>query len=269
MPRPAMLVAIVTCSKRPAWAMMLASASWLMAFSTLCLTPAFLSSFETRSDFSTDVVPTSTGWPALVALGDLLDHGVELLALALVDHVGVVGAAHDLVRRHHHDVELVGLLELDRLGVGRAGHAAELRVHAEVVLDGDGGERLVLALDLHALLRLDRLVQPVRPAPARHEAAGELVDDDDLAVLHHVVDVALEERVRLQRLRDVVQGVDLARVVEVRDAEQPLALRDALLREHGVAVLLVDRVVDLAREARDDAVHRVVELARLLGRARR
>ena len=50
---------------------------------------------------------------------------------------------------------------------------------------------------LHALLRLDRLVQPVRPAPARHEPAGELVDDDDLAVLHDVVDVALEERVRL------------------------------------------------------------------------
>ena len=42
---------------------MLASASWLMAFSTLCLMPSFLRSFETRSDFSTDVVPTSTGWP--------------------------------------------------------------------------------------------------------------------------------------------------------------------------------------------------------------
>jgi hypothetical protein len=50
------------------------------------------------------------------------------------------------------------------------------------------------ALDLHPFLGLDRLVQAVAPAPARHQAAGELVDDDDFAVLHHVVLVAVVER---------------------------------------------------------------------------
>ena len=34
--------------------------------------------------------------------------------------------------------------------------------------------------------------RPVGPAPARHQAAGELVDDDDLVVLHHVVLVAVD-----------------------------------------------------------------------------
>ena len=53
----------------------------------------------------------------------------------------------------------------------------ELRVHAEVVLERDGRERLVLVLDLHAFLGLDRLVQTVGPAAAGHQAAGELVDD--------------------------------------------------------------------------------------------
>ena len=52
---------------------------------------------------------------------------------------------------------------------------------------------------VHAFLRLDRLVQAVGPAPARHQAAGELVDDDDLAVLHDVVLVAVVQRVRAQR----------------------------------------------------------------------
>ena len=80
----------------------------------------------------------------------------------------------------------------------------ELLVLAEVVLEGDGRERLVLALDLDLLLGFDRLVQAVAPAPPRHQAAGELVDDDDLAVLHHVVDVAVEQRVGAQRLVDVV-----------------------------------------------------------------
>ena len=66
-------------------------------------------------------------------------------------------------------------------------------------------QRLVLALDLDLFLRFHRLVQPVAPAPAGHEAAGELIDDDHLAVLDHVVDVALEEAVRAQGLVDMVQ----------------------------------------------------------------
>ncbi len=91
----------------------------------------------------------------------------------------------------------------------------ELLVLAEVVLEGDRRERLVLALDLHLLLGLDRLVQAVAPAAAGHQAAGELVDDDDLAVLDHVVDVELEERVRAQRLVDVVLRCGVLQVVEV------------------------------------------------------
>ena len=56
-------------------------------------------------------------------------------------------------------------------------------VQPEVVLQGDRGERLVLLLDLHAFLGLDRLVHAlVVPAPVQH-AAGELVDDEDLAVV--------------------------------------------------------------------------------------
>ena len=123
----------------------------------------------------------------------------------------------------------------------------ELLVHAEEVLEGDGRERLVLALDLHAFLGLDRLVQAVAPAAARHQAAGELVDDDDLAVLDHVVDVALVERVRAQALLHVVQQSHVRRVVEVAGLQ---AVRQQLL---GVAmplsvsvhrlVLLVDDVV--------------------------
>ena len=46
----------------------------------------------------------------------------------------------------------------------------KLLVHAEIVLEGDRGERLILALDLHAFFGFYRLVQTVRPAPARHRA---------------------------------------------------------------------------------------------------
>ena len=94
------------------------------------------------------------------------------------------------------DLELVDLVELLRLGHRRAGHAGELVVQAEVVLERDRGQRHALALDAQALLGLDRLVQALAPAAAGHLPAGELVDDDDLAVLDDVVAVALVQRVR-------------------------------------------------------------------------
>ena len=45
------------------------------------------------------------------------------------------------------------------------------------------------------LFCLERLVQAFRIAAARHHAAGEFVDDDDLAVANDVVLVALEQLV--------------------------------------------------------------------------
>ena len=52
-------------------------------------------------------------------------------------------------------------------------------------------------LHVHVLLGLDGLMQTLGVAAAEHETAGELVDDDDLAVLDDVVDVALHDAVGL------------------------------------------------------------------------
>ena len=142
-------------------------------------------------------------------------------------------------------------MELVGLGRRRAGHAGELLVHAEIVLEGDRGERLVLRLDRLVLLGLERLVQAFRIAPARHHAAGELVDDDDLAVAHDVVLVALEQLVRAQRLVDVVHDRDVLDVVErigleqAGVAQQLLDLLHADFGEGDRALLLVELVVGL------------------------
>ena len=127
-------------------------------------------------------------------------------------------------------MQAVDLDELLLLGLRGTGHAGELLVEAEVVLERDRREGDVLLLDPHALLRLDRLVQALAPAAAFHDPAGELVDDLHLAVLDDVVDVALVERLRLQRLVQVVDELDVARVVEVVDPERALDLLDRRLR---------------------------------------
>ena len=129
----------------------------------------------------------------LAALLEFLDFfgGVaELLVFGAVDDVLILLADHRPVGGNHGDVELVDLLELGGFGFGGTGHAGQLLVHAEVVLEGDGGEGLILALDLDAFLGFHGLVQTIAPAAAGHQAAGEFVDDDDFAVFHHVILVA-------------------------------------------------------------------------------
>ena len=218
----------------------------------------------------------------LPQLEDLVRDGVVLLALRRVHDVLVVRPDHGHVGRDDDDVELVDLVELRGLGVGRAGHARELLVEAEVVLERDRRERLVLPLDLDVLLGLDRLVEPVGPAAAGENAAGELVDDQDLAVLDHVLDVPPVERMGAQRLLDAVEEVDVVEVVHVVDAEILLRLGDALFGQDRGARLLVHEVVagrelvavlvlllGALDEVRDDAVAAVVDVGVLFRGARR
>ena len=218
---------------------------------------------------------------------DFLEHRLPLALFGFEDLVVVVGADHRLVGRDLDHRDFVDLHELGRLGQRRAGHPGELVVEAEVVLQGDRRQGLVLLADRDALLRLDRLVQALRPAPALEDAAGELVDDHHLAVDDGVVLVLLVEGLGLERLHEVVdEGAVLAHV-EVVDAEEFLRPFDAPLgRRHGL-VLLVELVVvvdlggvlglaqrfrasvfgRLALHLLGEAGERVVGLRRLLGRA--
>ena len=122
----------------------------------------------------------------------------------------------------------------------RTGHARQLLEHAEIILEGNGRERLVLALDLDAFLGFDRLVQAVGPAPSRHHASRKLVDDDDFAVFDDVFHVLAIERVRLDRGLDVMLERPVLRVSDVANTEQAFDFLPAFIRHRDVAVLLVD-----------------------------
>ena len=58
-----MFVAIVTAPRCPAMDTISASFWWYLAFSTLCGTPRILRKRDSSSLTSTEIVPTSTGWP--------------------------------------------------------------------------------------------------------------------------------------------------------------------------------------------------------------
>ena len=48
-------------------------------------------------------------------------------------------------------------------------------------------------------------MQSVGPATAFHQTPGEVIDDNYLAILHHVLMIEPIKRVRFQRLLDAMQ----------------------------------------------------------------
>ena len=209
--------------------------------------------------------------PARVAFRDHVEDRRVLFDQRTVDLVVLVGPDAELVGRDFGDFQAVDLGELGRLGHRGAGHPGELRVKAEIVLEGDRGERLVLRLDLDAFLGFQGLVQPLGEAPPFHHPAGELVDDDDSAVLDDVVGVALEQGMRAQRLVDVVDQRDVGDVVEpgaleeVSLGQQGFHSLRARLGQRDGALLLVLLVVFRA-EFGDQLVDPAIHVGRIVGR---
>ena len=219
---------------------------------------------------------------AFLDVGD--DRGV-LLVGGQVHQVVEVLAGQRLVRWDDHHVEVVDLGELECLGVGGTGHAGQLGVEAEVVLEGGRGQGLALGLDVQVFLGLDRLVQAFGQAAARHGAAGVLVDQEDLAFLDDVLDVAVEQLVRAQAGVDVGQQAQVVRRVQALALGQQAGLGQHVLDElvaglvqFDLTALLVDGVVallghlafdflDVLGQARDQAVDLDVQLGAVLGLA--
>ncbi len=82
---------------------------------------------------------------------------------------------------------------------------------AEEALEAEAGEVFLVGGDGDVFLDLDRLVQPVPPGSVGHHAAGELVDDLDLAVgVDQILLVADEAVAGGERLRDQFLAAALA-----------------------------------------------------------
>ena len=178
-----------------------------------------------------------------VALRHLVNDRLVLAVDGLVHAVRQVLPGAGLVGGHADDLQAVNFAELVRLGGGGAGHAAELFVHAEVVLEGDGGQRFALGGDGHALLGLDGLMQAVVVAASVHQAAGEFIHNDDLAVFHDVVGVPVHHAAGLDGAVNVMAQRHVVGVGQIVHLEPFLGLADAALGEGAGLVLFVHHIV--------------------------
>ena len=179
----------------------------------------------------------------LVALGNIAHDGGKLLLLGTEDQIVLVFANHRLVGRNREHAQLIGAHELRGLGFCGTGHARQLVVHAEVVLQGDGGEGLVLSLDFHVFLGFDCLVQTFVVTTTRQDTAGVFVDDEHFTASHHVVAVAQEQFLGLDGVVQVADQCGVVRLVQVVDAEIILDLVDAWIENADDLLFLVDLIV--------------------------
>ncbi len=183
------------------------------------------------------------GLAAVVEPLDLVGGREVFFFLGTIDDIGIFDAQQRAIRRYDVDFQAINLAELLCFGFRGAGHAGELFVHAEIILERDGGERLIFALDLHIFLGFDCLVQSIGPAAPRHQSASEFVDDNDFPIFHDVFNVPLIERVRLDRSFHVMLQRPVFRVGDVADAEQLLNFLPPFVGDGNVAVFLIDHEV--------------------------
>ena len=126
----------------------------------------------------------------------------------------MVLATADAIGWNDHRFQAINFLELVGFSVGCTGHASQLAVQTEVVLEGDGSHGLVFSLNGHTFFGFDRLVQTIAPSAAGHETTGELVHNDNLTLLHHVVLIAVVNVMGTQGRREVVHERNVGRVVK-------------------------------------------------------
>ena len=169
----------------------------------------------------------------------LVHNGPELACLVFIHHIGMVLTGHRAVCGDLHHIQLIDRTKFLFLRQRRAGHAGELAVQAEEILEGDGGQGLAFAGNGHAFLGLDGLVQALVVAAAIHQSAGEFIDDDDLAVLDHIVDVFFHQATGLHGLVDMVHQSGIFAVAQIFHTKVFFCLGHAAgCQGHGVGLLV-------------------------------
>ena len=177
-----------------------------------------------------------------IPLFDFLNQRIQLFPPGLEDQIIRILSDAVPVRWNHHHPQPVDVLEFVRLRLGRSRHPPQLLVQTKIILNRDGGQSLRLPVDLHPLLCLHRLMQPIAPPPPRHQPARVFIHYDHLVLLHHVMDILFEHAGSPQKLADVVDP--LARLLIIR-LRRRLGLQLFLGTQRGVrldVVVLRDQI---------------------------
>ena len=181
---------------------------------------------------------------SLMALFNLAHSCLIFSQTCLVDYVRSIHTNHGLIGGNNNYGQVVNLHKLLLLGLGSTGHTSQLLVHTEVVLEGDGSQSLAFALHLYAFLSFNCLVQALREAATKHQAAGEFINDDNLAILNHVIAVAVHQSFSLQSAHNLMGVVHtMLIIIEVFNAQHFFCLGNTLFSGRNLTLLFVNGII--------------------------
>ena len=181
---------------------------------------------------------------------------MQLFPSCLVYCVLMIDSLHRPVGGNLDNVHAVDIAELSLLRQCRTGHTGFLFKQVKEILEGDGCKGLALPLDLHMLLRLDCLMQTIRIAPSRHDTSGELIHDQHLIVLHHIILVTEHQVMRTERQNDIMLDLQILRICKVVDVEEFFHLLHTCCRQvHDLILFIDNKVARLFSFNAHDGIH--------------
>ena len=174
---------------------------------------------------------------------DLGNDSIDLFFMGHVDHIVVVNTDNLLVGRDLDNVKPVDITEFFLFRHGRTSHTGSLGVFVEEVLEGNGGQSLALTADLYAFLGFNGLMEAIRITAARHDTSGELIDDQDLAVLDHIVLIPEHQIIGTQGQGHDMLDLQVLSVSQVIEMEVLLNLVHAFFCQDNMFFFLIDNKV--------------------------
>ena len=178
-----------------------------------------------------------------MGLYDLLHNRVEFFLLCLINGVLQVLTDHRAVCGDHDNIHAINIPELPLLRLGCTGHTGLFAELIKEVLEGDGSQSPGLSSYVYVLLCLNGLVETVGIPAARHNTASELVNDQYLVVLYHIVLIPEHHVIGTEGQDDIMLDLQVLRIGQVFNMEELLHLLNAFGRQVYNLILLIDNEI--------------------------
>src|SRR5215813_6985036 len=179
------------------------------------------------------------GTPRHVRAFDLCDERQALRVFVREDQVRQVFADARTVRRDRNHFEAVESFQLFSRWLRCGGHSAEPGVMLQEMLQGDRTQDAPAGPYRQPFFSLQRRLQAVGPAPVVHHAPGEFIHQFYAPIAHDVINIAPQQRPRVQRLIDLDQQQVVFGGVQIPTSQRRFHTVNPALGERDVSAVLV------------------------------
>ena len=121
-------------------------------------------------------------------------NGSDLATFGLINCIWQIYAANRFVCWNLENFKPINLNEFLLFRLSRTCHTSQLVIHTEIILESNGCQCLAFSFHLASFLSFNRLMKPIGVAAAIHHTAGKFINNDDFAILDHIVTVSLHHR---------------------------------------------------------------------------